>query len=205
MLEHLGYKMLRNSGSRRKFYHSEKQALIICHEPHPSPSPSPSVDKVCVADVVEHLRVNGLFDLNSMDLLQYKGYEGTAELDMARRVCRSRVLFIDDVVTYEALTPDLLQQEFEAAVVDYLETCAQVGKEPQRPFKGLLNVRVPPALHRAAVVRAASDGVALNEVVVQALAAHLHIRPEVSHLAKDTSKNNLNTLSINQSGFGLMQ
>lgn len=121
-----------------------------------------------------------------MDLLQHNGYEGTAELDMARLVCRGRVLFIDDVVTYEADTPDLLQQEFEAAVADYLETCAQLGKEPQRPFKGLFNVRVPPALHRAAAVRATSDGVALNEVVVQALTAYLHIRPEVNHLVKVT-------------------
>ena len=58
VLEHLGYKMLKNSGSRRKFYHSEKQALIICHEPHPSPS----VDKGCVVDVVEHLRANGFLN-----------------------------------------------------------------------------------------------------------------------------------------------
>lgn len=38
VLEHLGYVMLKNSGSRRKFYHEEKKALIICHEPHPSPN-----------------------------------------------------------------------------------------------------------------------------------------------------------------------
>lgn len=119
-----------------------------------------------------------------MDLLQYKSYEGTAELDMARRVCRGRVLFIDDLVTYEAMVPDLLQEEFEAAVEDYLETCAQVGKEPQRPFKGLFNVRVPPALHRAAALRATCDAVALNEVVVQALTAFLSIRPEVNHHVK---------------------
>lgn len=121
-----------------------------------------------------------------MDLLQYNGYEGTAELDMTRRVCRGHVLFIDDVVTYEANTPDLLQKEFEAAVDDYLETCTQVGKLPQRPFKGLFNVRVPPTLHRAAAVRATADGVALNEVVVQALTAYLHIRPEVNHLVTVT-------------------
>ena len=115
-----------------------------------------------------------------MDLLQYNGYEGTAELDMARRVCRGRILFIDDLVTYEAKTPQQLRQEFESAVDDYLETCAQVGKEPQRPFKGLFNVRVPPVLHRAAAIRAACDSVALNEVVVQALTAYLNIRPEVN-------------------------
>ena len=56
VLEHLGYMLLKNSGSRRKFYHPGKQALIICHEPHPTPN----VDKACIADVVSHLRANGL-------------------------------------------------------------------------------------------------------------------------------------------------
>jgi predicted HicB family RNase H-like nuclease len=63
--------------------------------------------------------------------LKYKDYEGTAELDMARGVCRGKALFIDDLVTYEAAPPSNLQSEFEAAVDDYLETCAVVGKEPQ--------------------------------------------------------------------------
>lgn len=55
VLEHLGYDLLTNSGSRRKFVHRTTKALIICHEPHPSPT----VDKGCVADVVEHLRMHG--------------------------------------------------------------------------------------------------------------------------------------------------
>ena len=56
VLEHLGYAMLTNSGSRRKFVHSVSQAVIICHEPHPSPN----VDRGCVVDVVRHLKDNGL-------------------------------------------------------------------------------------------------------------------------------------------------
>lgn len=108
-----------------------------------------------------------------MDLLSYQGYEGTAELDMTRLVCRGRILFIDDLVSYEAKTPAHLQKEFEAAVDDYIDTCAQVGKEPQRPFRGLFNVRVPPALHRAAALRATREGVALNEIVVRALTGYL--------------------------------
>lgn len=108
-----------------------------------------------------------------MDLLHYNGYEGTAEVDVARRVCRGRILFIDDLVTYESRTPERLQSEFEAAVDDYIDTCRKLGKEPQRPFKGLFNVRVPSALHRAAAVRATQDGVTLNEVMVQALSAYL--------------------------------
>jgi len=55
VLEHLGYELLRNSGSRRKFFHPESKALIICHEPHPAPS----VDGACIVAVVSHLRKHG--------------------------------------------------------------------------------------------------------------------------------------------------
>lgn len=54
-LESLGYELLKGSGSRRKFYHPQKKALIICHQPHPSPE----VDKGCVADIAQHLKDRG--------------------------------------------------------------------------------------------------------------------------------------------------
>lgn len=59
VLEHLGYRQLKtgkSGGSRRKFFHAEKDALICCHKPHPSPE----VDKGCIVDVVEHLKSHGL-------------------------------------------------------------------------------------------------------------------------------------------------
>ena len=37
-----------------------------------------------------------------MNILKYKDFEGSAELDMERQVCRGKLLFIDDLVTYEA-------------------------------------------------------------------------------------------------------
>jgi len=116
-----------------------------------------------------------------VDILKYKDYEGTAELDMARGVCRGKVLFIDDLVTYESAAPAGLQKEFEAAVDDYLETCVILGKEPLRPFRGLFNVRVTPAIHRSATLRAVADGVSLNDVVVRALDTFLNVRADVNH------------------------
>jgi predicted HicB family RNase H-like nuclease len=109
-----------------------------------------------------------------MDILKYKDYEGTAQLDMSRKVCRGKILFIDDLVTYEAQSPAELQRAFEAAVDDYLDTCAALGRAPRMPLRGLFNVRVPPALHRGAVLRATADGVSLNEVVVRALDAYVN-------------------------------
>jgi len=116
-----------------------------------------------------------------VDILKYKEYEGTAELDMTRGVCRGKVLFIDDLVTYESASPADLQKEFEAAVDDYLKTCAMLGKEPLRPFRGLFNVRVTPAIHRSATLRAVADGVSLNDVVVRALDTFLNVRADVNH------------------------
>lgn len=116
-----------------------------------------------------------------MDILKFNGYEGTAELDMDRRVCRGKILFIDDLVTYESASPGDLQGEFEAAVEDYIETCAQLGRAPQVPLKGQFNVRVPPPLHKAISLRACEDGVSLNDVVVRALNAFVCVRADVTH------------------------
>lgn len=116
-----------------------------------------------------------------MDILKYKEYEGTAELDMSRSVCRGKILFISDLVTYESGTPSQLQKEFEAAVDDYLETCVSLGREPARPFRGQFNVRVPPELHRAATLRSVEEGISLNDVVVKALDAFLCISSEINN------------------------
>jgi predicted HicB family RNase H-like nuclease len=104
-----------------------------------------------------------------MDILNYKGYEGTSELDMDRCVCRGKILFIDDLVTYEADSPKDLQLEFEAAVDDYIETCGELGRVPKKPLKGQFNVRVSPELHKKAVLRAVQDSTNLNSVTIKAL------------------------------------
>jgi predicted HicB family RNase H-like nuclease len=121
-----------------------------------------------------------------MDILKYKDYEGTAELDMARRICRGKILFIDDLVTYEAASPAELQTEFEAAVDDYIETCTTLGREPQKPLRGQFNVRIPPALHKAAALRALADNVSLNDVAVRALDAFVNIQSVVNHNVRVT-------------------
>jgi predicted HicB family RNase H-like nuclease len=117
----------------------------------------------------------------NVNILKYKSYEGTAEVDTARQVCFGKVLFIDDLVTYEADDVKRLQKEFEAAVDDYLETCKELQKEPQQPLKGQFNVRIPPELHKLAVLRAKSDNATLNDVVVRSLDAFLINQKHVNH------------------------
>lgn len=120
-----------------------------------------------------------------MDILKYKDYEGTAELDMTRGVCRGRILFIDDLVTYESATPSGLQGEFERAVDDYLDTCRTLKRNPGKTLKGQFNVRVPPELHKLAATRALQDNVGLNDVVVRALRSFLSVSVDRPAAAQD--------------------
>ncbi|HEX9171024.1 MAG TPA: type II toxin-antitoxin system HicB family antitoxin [Telluria sp.] len=108
-----------------------------------------------------------------MDILKYKGYEGTADLDMDRGICRGKILLINDLVTYESESPRELQKQFEEAVNDYLQTCQELGRQPQVPLKGQFNVRVSPHLHRQLILRATSDEVSLNEIVSRACEAYV--------------------------------
>jgi predicted HicB family RNase H-like nuclease len=115
-----------------------------------------------------------------MDILKYKGYEGTADLDMDRGVCRGKILLINDLVTYESESPRELQKQFEEAVNDYLQTCQELGRQPQVPLKGQFNVRVSPDLHKQLILRATSDEVSLNEIVSRACEAYVCQR-DVNH------------------------
>ena len=59
----------------------------------------------------------------------------------------------------------LRQVIFYAAVDDYLEFCKEVGKDPEREYKGTFNVRISPELHKKLALRAFKDGCSLNAEV----------------------------------------
>ena len=44
-----------------------------------------------------------------------------------------RVIDMKDVITFKGTTVDEIRQAFHDSVDDYLEFCAQLGKEPERP------------------------------------------------------------------------
>ena len=71
-----------------------------------------------------------------MNTLTYKSFTGSAKIDVAEGVCFGRILFINDLISYQSGTPRELQSEFEAAVEDYLETCNAISKEPEKSFTG---------------------------------------------------------------------
>lgn len=112
-----------------------------------------------------------------MNLFQYKGYYGDAHCDTRAQILHGKIQFINDLVTYEADTPEALEAEFRAAVDDYLATCEELNKQPDKPFKGSFNIRISPELHRKAAVRALMAAVSLNEWVELAIQERIEQTP----------------------------
>lgn len=104
-----------------------------------------------------------------MNTLRYKEYTGSIEANIDENCLHGKLLFINDLITYEAETLGELKKEFIKAVQDYLETCKKLKRSPHKPFKGSLNVRIGAELHRELALRSAAQGISLNEYIKEAL------------------------------------
>jgi len=103
------------------------------------------------------------------DAMTYKGYIGLVRFSAKDEVFHGKIDAINDLIMFEGKSVQALKKAFHEAVDDYLETCRQMGREPNKPFKGSFNIRVPVELHRKAATTAARLGLSLNQLVQKAL------------------------------------
>ena len=107
------------------------------------------------------------------NLLHYKGYSAKPEYSVEDKIFHGKILGIDDLVGFCSENARSIETEFQKAVDDYLTFCAETGKEPQKEYSGMFNVRIPPELHRKLSMTAQSEGVSLNKVVEQAISSYV--------------------------------
>lgn len=107
--------------------------------------------------------------MKKADIMEYKGYQGSVHFDPEERILYGKLEFIRDLVSYEAKDAENLIKEFQKAVNSYLDLCQNANKEPDRPFKGIFNVRLNPELHKKAFLYGLRSGKNLNNVVKYAL------------------------------------
>ena len=67
------------------------------------------------------------------DQFEYKGYLGSAEIDIKGKALVGKLLFTRDVIAYSATTIEGLQKAFCEAVDEYLQTCEELGDTPDTP------------------------------------------------------------------------
>lgn len=103
------------------------------------------------------------------NVLEYKGYHTTIEFDIETFVLHGKIEGINDFVNFQSDNPREIEQEFHAAVDDYLEFCQETGKEPDKEYKGTFNVRIKPELHKKLAILALKNGESLNTTVEKAI------------------------------------
>ena len=101
--------------------------------------------------------------------MKYKGYEAMIEFDNEDRLFVGRVINTRDVIVFDGLSVDELEESFHAIIDEYLENCESLGKTPDNPFSGQFNLRISSELHRKAATKTSSEGISLNTLVEQAL------------------------------------
>ena len=110
------------------------------------------------------------------NILEYKGYTAKIECSVEDNVLFGKIDDITDLVNFESADMEGIVQEFHSAVDDYIDFCKEVGKEPNKPFKGLFQVRTNPNTHKKLALIARIEGKTLNAVVDDAIKFYINHR-----------------------------
>jgi len=78
-----------------------------------------------------------------------EGYIGQVEFDDEADIFHGDVINTRAVITFQGTTVPEIKAAFRDSVEDYLAFCAELGEEPEKPFSGELNLKLPPQVHRA--------------------------------------------------------
>ena len=101
--------------------------------------------------------------------LYYKNYYTNVSYSAEDKILYGKIEGINDLVTFESESAETIEKEFHSAVDDYLAFCEEVGKEPEKGYKGSFNVRIAPELHKALAEYAARNGLSLNQATATAI------------------------------------
>lgn len=103
------------------------------------------------------------------NIIEYKGYHSKVEYSAEDNILFGKIEGINDLITFECETAAEVETAFHEAVDDYLAFCEEVGKQPDKEYKGVFQVRVDPELHKRAAIEALKRGETLNAFVAEAV------------------------------------
>ena|SRR5438128_2439635 len=109
-----------------------------------------------------------------MNVMNYQGYAARIEYSEEDNLFVGHIAGIKDVVGFHGESVQELRAAFEEAVVDYLDTCAKLGRTPQKPYSGNISLRLEPALHATVAVKAQLAHKSINQWVAEVLDREAH-------------------------------
>jgi len=105
--------------------------------------------------------------------MSYKGYYGSVDYSDEDGIFYGKIIGINDHITYDGYSVDDLRRNFHDAIIEYLNICAQMGKEPEKMYRGTFNVRIAPDLHKNLAIFSSSHGKTLNSTVEEAIRSYI--------------------------------
>ena len=101
--------------------------------------------------------------------MEYNGYHAQVEYDGQDNIFVGTVIGLNDMLGFHGASVDELNISFKNCIDYYLIWCEEAGKQPEKEFKGMFNVRISPESHRKAALEAAIDGITMNQFVAEAI------------------------------------
>jgi len=101
--------------------------------------------------------------------IEYKGYIGSVEYSNDDNCLLGKVQGIRSLISYEGNSVEELKKSFEYMVDGYLEDCKQENIEPEKPYKGSLNIRIGSDTHRILALQAQAQDTTINAFIKEIL------------------------------------
>lgn len=103
------------------------------------------------------------------DVIKYKGFIGSVHYANEDRVFYGKLEGINDLITFEGSTVDELEEGFKYMVEEHIEDCSKKNIPVEKSYKGNLNIRLSPDLHKKAAYNATLKGISLNQYINDAI------------------------------------
>ena len=101
--------------------------------------------------------------------MQYKGYSAIVRYSAEDECLVGHIAGINDIVGFHGDSVEEMRKAFEESVDFYLDSCAKMGHEPNKPYSGRVTLRLPPELHAQLAFQAEANGSSLNNWMVTTL------------------------------------
>lgn len=108
--------------------------------------------------------------MNSM--MEYCGYRAVISYDQEDDMFVGEVLGLKDSLNFYGNTTKELYESFCQSIDNYIELCKEIGKKPEKEYKGTFNVRISSELHRRLSEEAEFNNITLNQHVKLILQEH---------------------------------
>lgn len=106
-------------------------------------------------------------------MLEYKGYHADIQYDADDEILVGTIFGINDSVNFHGTSVSEVTEMFHRSVDHYLEVCKKEGKNPDKEYKGSINIRLIPDLHKEAALYALLHHTSINQVINDAVAQYV--------------------------------